>query len=301
MPRSAARGRASSSTSRTAASTSIAAAPRTLAWVASSSPSRATGAGSGIVSTSTSPGCVAGHHGVHHQIVVLAAADGARRAGRAASGHDLDQRQRRRGLRGRTPRARSPYAASSARRASVTSRSQLGHHLREDALERLGEPHVRLARGRGARGCRAAPRAGRSRSADSSAPSSPAIAARFCSITDVMSTNVVGVKLQSSGWCGSKRSSSGGVIVANALATPAPAARAARALDGDEGGRVVRVERVAVGVRDDHVGRELADRVDERRQRRRRRPRAGSRRSRGSGSSRRARPRRAPPPRAGPA
>ena len=41
-----------------------------------------------------------------------------------------------------------------------------------------------------------------------------------------MSTNVVGVKLQSSGWCGSNRSSSGGSTISNALATPAPAASA---------------------------------------------------------------------------
>ena len=43
------------------------------------------------------------------------------------------------------------------------------------------------------------------------------IAARFCSITEVMSTNVVGVKLHSSGWWGSNRNSAGGRIVANAL------------------------------------------------------------------------------------
>ena len=40
-----------------------------------------------------------------------------------------------------------------------------------------------------------------------------------------MSTKVVGVKLHSSGWWGSKRKSAGGAIVANALCTPAPAAR----------------------------------------------------------------------------
>ncbi len=76
-----------------------------------------------------------------------------------------------------------------------------------------------------------------------------------------MSTNVVGVKLHSSGWWGSKRNSAGGVIVAKALCTPAPAASAARAVDRGEGDRVIGVERVAVGVRDEHVGRELADRV----------------------------------------
>ncbi len=41
-----------------------------------------------------------------------------------------------------------------------------------------------------------------------------------------MSTNVVGTKLQSSGWCGSKSSSSGGCTVSKALGTPAPAASA---------------------------------------------------------------------------
>ena len=46
----------SSSRSRTAASTSSAATPRAFACVASSSPTSATGADSGIVSTSTSPG-----------------------------------------------------------------------------------------------------------------------------------------------------------------------------------------------------------------------------------------------------
>ena len=50
---------ASSSTSRTDASTRIAAAPWALAWVASRSPTSATGRGSGIVRTSTSPGCTA--------------------------------------------------------------------------------------------------------------------------------------------------------------------------------------------------------------------------------------------------
>src|SRR4051794_5237607 len=48
---------ASSSTSRTEASTSTAAAPRARACVASSPPNTAYGPGSGIVSTSTSPGC----------------------------------------------------------------------------------------------------------------------------------------------------------------------------------------------------------------------------------------------------
>ena len=50
------------------------------------------------------------------------------------------------------------------------------------------------------------------------------MAATFCSQTAVMSRNVVGTKPHSSGWCGSKSSSSGGAIVVKALATPAPLA-----------------------------------------------------------------------------
>ena len=76
-----------------------------------------------------------------------------------------------------------------------------------------------------------------------------------------MSTNVVGVKLQSSGWCGSKRSSSGGSTISNALATPAPAASArarstaknACAWSGLNGSRSVCVS--------SDVGLELADQV----------------------------------------
>ena len=84
-----------------------------------------------------------------------------------------------------------------------------------------------------------------------------------------MSTNVVGVKLHSSGWWGSNRNSAGGVTVPNALATPAPAASAARAVDRGVGDRVVGVERVGVGVGDQHVGRELADLVGDQRAARR--------------------------------
>ena len=91
-----------------------------------------------------------------------------------------------------------------------------------------------------------------------------AIAARFCSITGVMSTNVVGVKLQSSGWCGSKRRSSGGVHRLERARDARAGRQRARALDREERDRVVRVERVAVGVRDEHVGRELADPVGDR-------------------------------------
>src|SRR4249919_1533125 len=49
-----------------------------------------------------------------------------------------------------------------------------------------------------------------------------------------MSTNVVGVKLQSSGWCGSNRSSSGGSIDSNALAAGAGTASAFESIDPPE-------------------------------------------------------------------
>ena len=78
-----------------------------------------------------------------------------------------------------------------------------------------------------------------------------------------MSTKVVGVKLQSSGWCGSNRNRSGGEIVRNALLTPGARGERARADDGLVGDRMVGVERIGVGVRDDHVGLELADRLDD--------------------------------------
>ena len=74
-----------------------------------------------------------------------------------------------------------------------------------------------------------------------------------------MSRNVVGVKLHSSGWCGSNSSSSGGRIVVKALATPAPAGQATRPLDCGVGDRMIRVERVAVSMCDDDVGRGLDD------------------------------------------
>ena len=85
-----------------------------------------------------------------------------------------------------------------------------------------------------------------------------AIAACFFSNTDVMSTNMVGVKLHNSGWWGSNRNSAGGLIVAKALRTPAPAASTG-AVHCAVCDRVIGVERVGVGVRDQQVGRELAD------------------------------------------
>ena len=148
-----------------------------------------------------------------------------------------------------------PSRASSSN-ASVTARSRPAAS-RAGTPPRSGSPSCPRS---GARGCRAARRAARSRSARYACAFISAIAALFCSITGVMSTNVVGAKLQSSGWCGSKRRSSGGSTVSNALGTPAPGGERAGPLDGEEGSRVVRVERVAVGVRDQHVGRELADR-----------------------------------------
>ena len=87
------------------------------------------------------------------------------------------------------------------------------------------------------------------------------IASRLRSMTEVMSTNVVGMKLHSSGWWGSNRNSAGGRIVANALDTPGPGREPARAVDGRVGDRVVGVERVGVRVGDEDVGRERADDV----------------------------------------
>src|SRR4029079_5466953 len=97
-----------------------------------------------------------------------------------------------------------------------------------------------------------------------------------------MSRKTVGVKLQSSGWCGSKSRSSGGWNgPPNALGGPAPAASARafsaaknapagavgaaprrkrpRLLGGEERLGVVGVEGVAVGMGQQDVRRELAD------------------------------------------
>src|SRR3954464_2859572 len=102
------------------------------------------------------------------------------------------------------------------------------------------------------------------------------MASRLRSMTEVMSTNVVGVKLHSSGWWGSNRNRAGGRVAAEPARTPPPAARArrragrgerapdsragreaARAVDRGVSDRVVGVERVRVGVRDEDVGPEL--------------------------------------------
>ena len=76
-----------------------------------------------------------------------------------------------------------------------------------------------------------------------------------------MSRNVVGTKPQSSGWCGSKSSSSGGAIVLNALATPAPLASCRACTVASCATAVVGVERVARRVREDQLRLELADQV----------------------------------------
>ena len=97
-----------------------------------------------------------------------------------------------------------------------------------------------------------------------------------------MSRNVVGTKPQSSGWCGSKSSSSGGAIVLNALATPAPLAswRActvaswATAWSGLNGSRAAWV-RITLRL-------ELADQVGQPLDGGRVHARAGSRRGRGA-------------------
>ena len=68
------------------------------------------------------PGCGLRDGRVHHEVVVLAAADGSRRPGGARAGHDLDQRRRRRPGRARPPRGPSRCPAARARRStSVTA------------------------------------------------------------------------------------------------------------------------------------------------------------------------------------
>ena len=90
------------------------------------------------------------------------------------------------------------------------------------------------------------------------------MAAFFCSMTGVMSTKVVGTKLHSSGWCGSKRSSSGGSTVSNALGTPAPAASARAFSTAKNAAAWSGIERVAVRVGDDDVRSERADAIGDR-------------------------------------
>ena len=91
-PRSAGRARAARRRRAPPRRRAARATPRPFACVASSSPTSATGAGSGIVSTSTSPGSRLRDGRVHHEVVALAAVNGARRAGGAGARHDLDQR-----------------------------------------------------------------------------------------------------------------------------------------------------------------------------------------------------------------
>ena len=79
-----------------------------------------------------------------------------------------------------------------------------------------------------------------------------------------MSTNVVGMKLHSSGWCGSNRSSSGGSHRLERARDARARSERPGALDREERARVVGVERVAVGVGEHDVRRELADAVGDR-------------------------------------
>ncbi len=76
-----------------------------------------------------------------------------------------------------------------------------------------------------------------------------------------MSTNVVGVKLHSSGWWGSNRNSAGGRDRLERARHSGAGGEPAGAVDRVVGDRVIGVERVGVGVGDEHVGRELADPV----------------------------------------
>ena len=169
-PRSATRPLGASSRSRTAASTSSAATPATFACVASSSPTSATGLGSGIVTTSTSPGSASATRRVDHQVVVLAAAHGSRRAGRTRARHDLDQRH--------VDHLSAPGGLVHRRGAQpselgVAGPSQRAHHLRRHALERLGVPDRSVPRGASCVVARAARRAASSRCGGTTAPSSP--------------------------------------------------------------------------------------------------------------------------------
>ena len=72
------------------------------------------------------------------------------------------------------------------------------------------------------------------------------------------------MKLQSSGWCGSKRRSSRRLDRLERARDPGARGQRAGPLDRDEGDRVIGVERVAIGVRDDTSRGELADPVDDR-------------------------------------
>ena len=212
-----------------------------------------------MVSTSTSPGCAAAI--TAWTIRLSSWPQSTVRAGPATRepGIDLDQVEVDHARAG--PRLVDRRGAE-PRQLVVAARSQLATTC---GITRWKASAKRTPgrRDSAARGCRAARRAGRSRSAGTSAPSSPPSPRACARSPAVMSTNVVGVKLHSSGWWGSKRNSAGGLIVLKALLhAGAGGERAARSVDG-EGDRVVGVERVAVGVGDDHVGGELADRVDE--------------------------------------
>ena len=151
-----------------------------------------------------------------HEVVVLAAANGPRGPGGPGARHDLDQVDvDHRRASGRLVDGRASRAAPARRRR----RSQRAHDLRRHALERLGVADRRVAR-RAAGVVAALLGALRVVVTRYACAFISAIAAFFCSITGVMSTNVVGTKLQSSGWCGSKSSSSGGCTVSKALGDP---------------------------------------------------------------------------------
>ena len=83
----------------------------------------------------------------------------------------------------------------------------------------------------------------------------------LASITAVMSTKVVGVKLHSSGWWGSNRKNSRRADGGERALHTGPGGEAAGAADGGVGDRMVGVEGIGVGVGDQHVGGELADLV----------------------------------------
>ena len=83
----------SSSRSRTAPSTRIPATPRACACVTSSSPTSATGTGSSLVSTSTSPGLACATTACTIVLSPVAQTRDARRTCDARAGHDLGQRE----------------------------------------------------------------------------------------------------------------------------------------------------------------------------------------------------------------
>ena len=144
------------------------AAPR--ACVASSSPTRATGAGSGIVSTSTSPGSASAIAACTIRLSpwpqrTVRAGPAAREPGMIwTSGRSTTALRAAASCTVAEPRrasSRIGLAHSSSTTCGVTRWNASANRMR------------RRSRTSGARGCRAARRAGRSRSAGTTAPSSP--------------------------------------------------------------------------------------------------------------------------------